>query len=235
MTGTQASRQRSPSGPPWVSFLPAWLCFGILAAVQIHPSSRAWAAPGTLAPRRYYRIESDRSRVTIETRTRSLLSQAMRSHLLAARDFKGQVSLVPGALDTIVADFTVRADSLTITDEMSETSRRDVDRAIKKALEASRYPLISFHASGSRATAVRPDQYNVAASGTLDLHGVQRPLTVSAQVSLDGDSLRIRGAVTLRQTDYGLAPLSTGREAMNVEDEVALTFTLVATAAPGRR
>jgi polyisoprenoid-binding protein YceI len=204
----------------------------ILAAVQTAPSSAAWAAPGTLAPRRYYRIEQDRSRVTIETRTRSLLSQAMRSHVLAARDFRGQVSLVPGAPETIVADFTVRADSLTITDEMSETSRRDVDRAIKKALEASRFPLIAFHASASRATAVRPDDYDVAASGTLDLHGVQRPLTVPAQVSSEGDALHIRGSITLRQTDYGLAPVSTGKEAMNVTDEVVLTFTLVATAAP---
>jgi len=196
--------------------------------------SPARAEPGALSSRRDYRIDRARSRVTVETHTTSLLSFSTHGHLLAARDFRGQISLVPGVMETTVVDFNVRADSLTILDEMSEPSRRDIDQAIRSALDASRFPRIVFHSSKATASPVGPDIHDVTASGTLELHGVRRPLTLSAQVTLDGDTLRVRGACTLRQSDYGLIPFSLGQGTIKVEDDVTLTFDLVATAPPQR-
>jgi len=205
-----------------------------LGALSTGPSSVGNADAGTLTSRRYYRIDRGRSRVTVETRTTTLLSYSAHIHLLAARDFRGQVSLVPGAMETTVVDFNVRADSLTILDQMSEPGRRDVDMAIRRALETGKFPRIVFHSSSATADPVGPDVYDVTASGALDLHGVRRPLTLAAQVSVDGDTLRIRGACTLRQTDYGLVPFSLGHGTITVADEATLTFDLVATAAPAR-
>jgi len=171
--------------------------------------------------------------VTIETHSSTLLSSSARSHLLRAGDFRGQVSLVPQMMETTVVDFTVRADSLTILDEMSEPSRRDIDLAVRKVLDSARYPRIVFRSTAASAKPIGPNLYEVAASGTLELHGVRRPLTVSAQVSVEQDLLRIRGRCTLRQTDYGLVPFSLGKGAINVADDVTLTFELVATMGPG--
>ena len=216
-------------------FAATWICLGLsMVGLPLHPPALARAEAGALSSRRHYRVDRARSRITIETRSSSLLTSATRVHLLAAREFQGQVSLIPGMMETTVVDFAARADSLTILDEMSEPSRRDIDLAIRRVLDATRYPHIAFHSSKASADPIGPDVYDVAASGMLDLHGVRRPLTVSAQVSTQGDVLRIRGACTLRQTDYGLVPFSLGKGAINVEDDVTLTFDLVATAAPGR-
>src|SRR5205085_9396932 len=114
---------------------------------------------------------------------------------------------------------------------MSEPSRRDIDLAIRRVLDATRHPRIAFQSSNAAAQGIGPNVYDVAASGTLELHGVRRPVTVSAQVSTEGDALRIRGACTLRQTDYGLVPFSLGKGSITVADEVTLTFALVAVAA----
>lgn len=205
-----------------------------LVAFHAHRSPPARADAGTLSARRSYRIDPQRSRITVETQSTSLLSSSPHKHLLAARDFRGQASLVPGIMETTVVDFSVRADSLTILDDMSEPSRRDIDLAIRRTLEADRFPRIAFHSSTATADLVGPDAYAVAASGTLDLHGVRRALTVSGQVEVDGDTLRIRGACTLRQTDYGLVPFSMGKGAITVADDVTLTFELVAVAPAAR-
>jgi len=201
-----------------------------LVATPVEAFAPVRARPSTLSTRRDYRIDRARSRVTVETHSTSLLSYSARTQLLAARDFRGQVSLVTGMLETTVVDFTVRADSLTILDQMSEASRRDIDLAIHRSLDAARFPRIVFHSSNATADAVGPDIHDVAAAGTLDLHGVRRPLTVAAQVSLEGDILRIRGACTLRQTDHGLVPFTLGNGTINVADDVTLTFDLVAIA-----
>ena len=210
-----------------------WICIGLsLPSVRIDGPSLAQAQAGTLSSRRSYRIDRDRSRVTVETHTGSLLSYSAHSHRLGARDFRGQVSLVPGAMETTVVDFIVRADSLTILDEMSEPSRRDVDLAIRRTLEARRHPQIVFHSRTAATELVGPDIHHVKVSGALELHGVRRPLDVSAQVFVEGDSLRIQGACTLRQTDYGLVPFSLGDGTITVADEVTLAFDLIATAPP---
>jgi polyisoprenoid-binding protein YceI len=207
-----------------------WICLGAsLLAARGDLCAPVRAEQGTLSSRRDYRIDRGRSRVTVETHSTSLLSSSTHRHLLAARDFRGQVSLVPEAMDTTVVDFNVRADSLSILDDMSEPSRHDIDLAIRRTLEASRFPRIVFHSSKATAGPLGSDIHDVTATGTLELHGVRRPLTLSAQVGLDGDTLRIRGTCTLRQTDYGLVPFSLGQGTIKVEDDVTLTFDLVAT------
>jgi len=219
--------RRVSSGRSWATCMCVLLS---VAAIQADQSTPARAQAGTLAARRSYRIDHDRSRITVETRSTGLLSYSAHRHLLSAREFRGQVSLVPGMLETTVVDFSVRADSLTILDDMSEPSRRDIDLAIRRTLEADRFPRIVFHSSYARADLVGPDIYEVAASGTLDLHGVRRALTVSGQLAVDGGTVHIHGTCTLRQTDYGLVPFSTGKGTLNVADDVTLTFDLVATA-----
>jgi len=215
-------------------FLSTWVCLGLSLLVTQAPLwSRAGAEPTPAAARRLYRIDRGRSRVTIETHSSTLLSDSTRTHLLGARDFRGELSMVPDMLETTAVDFTVRADSLGILDQMSDPSRRDIDLAIRKVLDSARYPRIVFHSSAGSAKRIGPEVYDVAASGTLELHGVRRPLTVSAQVAVEHDALRIRGKCPVRQTDYGMVPFSLGKGAINVADEVTLTFDLVATTAPG--
>ncbi|MBY4211679.1 YceI family protein [Rhodococcus fascians] len=88
-----------------------------------------------------------------------------------------------------------------------------------KTFDANRYPTIRFRseeitgiASGFRLT------------GTVEIHGVSREITVDVDVTDSGDRWQIGSETTVRQTDYEITPYSQMFGAMKVADEVTVTF-----------
>jgi polyisoprenoid-binding protein YceI len=55
-----------------------------------------------------------------------------------------------------------------------------------------------------------------------------QPLTLQANVNVLGTLLRIGGDFTLRQSDYGIKPVSFAAGALRLKDELKFTFDLVA-------
>ncbi len=76
-------------------------------------------------------------------------------------------------------------------------------------------------------TAQRAGVWNLEASGDLDLHGVTRRIRLPLQMQMSGDSLTATGATVLRQSDFGIKPLSVA-DVVKVKDEVAVAFRIVA-------
>jgi polyisoprenoid-binding protein YceI len=68
----------------------------------------------------------------------------------------------------------------------------------------------------------------VALSGELTLHGVTKSVPVSARVVINGSSVRATGDVSVRQSDYEIAPVSAAGGGIKLKDEVKLTFDIVA-------
>jgi polyisoprenoid-binding protein YceI len=68
----------------------------------------------------------------------------------------------------------------------------------------------------------------VALNGELTLHGVTRPMPVSARVVIQSDSLRASGEFTVRQSEYDIAQVSAAGGAIRVKDELKCTFEIVA-------
>jgi polyisoprenoid-binding protein YceI len=90
-------------------------------------------------------------------------------------------------------------------------------------LDADAHPRIQVR---SVALAGAPPALDVLAAITL--RGVTRRIEVPVTVSLDPQQLRVHGAFTLRQTDFGITPFSVALGAITVEDEVQVSFDLVA-------
>jgi polyisoprenoid-binding protein YceI len=65
-------------------------------------------------------------------------------------------------------------------------------------------------------------------NGELTLHGVSRPLTVPARVTINGDILKASGTFSLLQTDYDIQLVSVAGGALKVKDEVKFSFDIVA-------
>jgi polyisoprenoid-binding protein YceI len=63
--------------------------------------------------------------------------------------------------------------------------------------------------------------------GTLTLHGVTKPITVA--VKRNGDAYI--GHATLRQTDFGITPISAAAGTVKVKNELEIDFHIV-TATP---
>jgi len=64
-------------------------------------------------------------------------------------------------------------------------------------------------------------------SGTLTLHGVSRAIAVHLLADLGGDQLVAKGTVTLKQTAFGIKPISVGG-VVKVKDEVQIELRLIA-------
>ena len=64
--------------------------------------------------------------------------------------------------------------------------------------------------------------------GTLTLRGQTQSQPVSAQVALQGDTLRANGEFALLQSKYGIKPISFAGGTLKLKDELKFSFDIVA-------
>ena len=93
----------------------------------------------------------------------------------------------------------------------------------ERGLDAAKYPSVSVSGRVTEA-----DGANVKLTLALNIHGIKQSQSVPTTVSLAGGQMRIRGALKLNQTDYGITPFSVMLGALTVLDEVAVEFDLAA-------
>jgi polyisoprenoid-binding protein YceI len=104
---------------------------------------------------------------------------------------------------------------------VSDSERNDIDHTMKseKVLDPARFPEISFS-----STSVEPaGQNRFLVRGDLTLHGVTRP--VELQVSSSQN--HYTGKVSLKQTEFGIAPVKIAGGAVRVKDVIEIEFDIV--------
>ena len=89
-----------------------------------------------------------------------------------------------------------------------------------EVLDADRFPEIRF--DSETADRAAPGKWLV--HGRLTLHGQSRPLAVSV-IRAQG---HYKGSVTLKQTDFGITPISVAGGVVKVKDELTIEFDIVA-------
>jgi polyisoprenoid-binding protein YceI len=90
-------------------------------------------------------------------------------------------------------------------------------------LDAARYPFARV-----RVTDVTGAGDERVATVAITLHGVTRDLRIPLRMLASADEIDVSGAVTLRQTDFGIVPLSVLGGAIQVEDAIDLRFRILA-------
>jgi len=88
-----------------------------------------------------------------------------------------------------------------------------------KVLQSDGYPLISFHSSKIEKTGV--DHWLV--SGDLTLHGQSRPIMAEVRYAKG----TYAGRSTIKQTDFGINPVSFGGGVVKVKDQLEIHFVVV--------
>ncbi len=117
-------------------------------------------------------------------------------------------------------EFRVDAAKLKVLDpDASEDDRVKVQRKMETdVLDVARFPEIRFQSS-----IVEPKgagRWEV--QGNLTLHGTTQALLIRV-AQFPGE---YRGAVTIRQSDYGITPISIGGGAVKVKNEVRIEFAI---------
>lgn len=159
-----------------------------------------------------------------------LLSAFGHDPRIAIRDFQGDVDFTPGSatLDDARLQLRIRADSLKVTDDISEKDRDEIEhRMYAEVLETERFPDIVYdclRVTGSGSL----DRYWVGLNGEVTLRGVTRMLLVNARLNVNGNSLRASGEFSMKQSDFGIPPVTAAGGTIKLKDELKCMFDIVA-------
>jgi polyisoprenoid-binding protein YceI len=160
-------------------------------------------------------IDETHSTVTVHVYKSGFLSAFGHNHEIQAPIQSGEVN----ESDTPSVDLRVDARKLRVLDpEASEETRAQIQDTMRgsQVLDVVHYPEIRFQSTAVEAKG----QGHWIVHGNLTLHGKDHP--IAAEVTLKGD--RYRGSASLKQTDFGITPVTVAGGAVKVKDEVKIEF-----------
>jgi polyisoprenoid-binding protein YceI len=184
-----------------VVVLGAWFCLAPLAAASSDARE----------------IDSAHSTITVRVYKSGFLSAFGHNHEIQAPIQSGEVK-ESGDLSVVLR---VDAHKLRVLDpEASESTRAQIQETMlgPQVLDADRFPEIRF-----QSTEIEPRGLeHWIVHGNLTLHGRERP--VSFEVVLKEN--HYRGSVPLKQTDFGMTPVTVAGGTVKVKDELKVEFEI---------
>jgi hypothetical protein len=174
---------------------------------------------GTLLMAQERAIDTQRSTIAIHVGKSGLLSAAAHDHTINAPISSGSLQESPAphiAFLVQAAAMMVRQDPK-VDAKTQATIQLDME---EMTLEVKRFPEINFRSTHIEKTG--DGQWKV--EGDLSLHGVTK--SVSLNVKQSGDSW-VTHAV-LKQSDFGIKPISVAGGMVKVKDEIQIDFQIFA-------
>ena len=176
-----------------------------------------------------YRMDPGHSRFTVQAFAGGLLSFLGHSPTFAVGDFAGELCWEPDRPEGAGLVVTVRADSLELIDNVRPADREDIEgRMRREVLEAAAYPDIRFQAAEITTTAAGGNRHRLRISGMLSLHGVTNRHGIEAELLLYNDGVRLGGEFPLRLADYRIRPVTALGGAIQLRDQLRVSFDIVA-------
>lgn len=163
------------------------------------------------------------SAITVRVFKSGLFSGFAHNHVVVAPI--AQVAVDPGRM---TAEITVVTKEMKVTDpDVSQKDRTEIQTTMlgPTVLDVAKFPEIHF--KSSRIEQTSPQHYRVM--GTLDLHGASKEIVFE----VTGGPEHYHGATKLKQTEFGMKPISMGGGSIKVKDELELEFD-VYSAAPAK-
>jgi polyisoprenoid-binding protein YceI len=157
-----------------------------------------------------------------------VLSAFAHSPRIAVGKFEGEAEFKSNgaAIADAVLRVTVRADSLAVIDSISDKDRNEIHRQMYgEVLEVGAFPEITYECSQVSANGAG-GRYWATLNGQLTLHGTTQPLPITARVVLSADTLRASGEFVIRQSSYGIAPVTAAAGAIKLKDDLKGTFDI---------
>ena len=161
-------------------------------------------------------IDVQRSGITIHVGKAGLLSAAGHDHTISAPISSGTIRESPPHVE-----FTVQTAKMTVQPDpkVDAKTQAEIQKDLEEmTLETKKFPELTFRSS--RVDKVADGQWKV--EGDLSLHGVTKP--VSLTVKRTGDSYTAH--TVLKQTDFGIKPISVAGGTIKVKNEVEIDFLI---------
>lgn len=169
------------------------------------------------------------SHVVILVGKAGLLSFASHAHEVVAPGVSGRVTFDPADWQRASVTLEFAASAMQVTGKGEPAADvPEVQRVMlgARVLDTGRYPTISFRSSRVTVTAPTATSAIVLIEGDMTLHGTTRPMSVRAAVTLDAGGVTARGNFSLKQTDFGMVPVTAAGGTIRVKDELDIRFVL---------
>jgi hypothetical protein len=163
-------------------------------------------------------IDTGQSTLTIYVYKSGLFSAFADDHVVDAPVASGSLSEAA----PLAVSLEVEASALKVRDpKLSASKRAEVQARMAgpEVLDTMRFPTIGF--ASSAIAAAGTDRWTV--SGRLTIHGQSRDIMFPV-VRANG---RYKGTVTVKQSDYGIMPISIAGGSVKVKDEIKIEFDVV--------
>jgi polyisoprenoid-binding protein YceI len=187
-----------------------------------------------LAAGRTFSIDPKASSVQAHVGKTGIGSFAGHDHQVLAPSLQGDVNADFDDLSRSTVELLVNARGMTVSEEGEpKGDAPKVQQAMRgpNVLNVARFPLIRFRSREVTGKKISPTSYELRIQGELSLHGMVKPIVVPLKAELQGDTLTAVGKISLKQSEYGIKPTAAAGGLVQVEDEVPVTFRIVARAA----
>jgi polyisoprenoid-binding protein YceI len=96
----------------------------------------------------------------------------------------------------------------------------------EQVLDVKKYPTIVFESTNITGKGA-PPALDLTVAGRMTIHGVTRAVTAPVAIRIDGKALTADGKFAIKQSDFGIKPISIGG-VVKVKDEITIAFTILA-------
>ena len=175
----------------------------VLPAVPVFPQARP--------------LDTARSSITIRVGRTGVFSFAGDNHLVRAPLASGSVNEAGKHIEFKVQSKSLRVeDPGTAADKKAQIQERMLGPDV---LDSEHFPVIQF-----RSTSISGAPADLRAAGDLTLRGQTRPIEAKVQQIGKG---HWRGTATLKQSAFGIKPISIAGGTVKVKDEVKIEFEIL--------
>jgi len=206
----------------------AVLLTACLAFSQKKPAAGKAAAHKTAPNSASGGIDVEHSSITVHVSRGGVFGFTGDNHEVNAPISKGKLDEAAGSIE-----FEIETANMKVLDpKMDPAKRAQVQEKMvgPEVLDVAHYPFIEF--ASTSVTPGAPGHWTVA--GNLKLHGTMRPVTLTVTEpanEISGNSKpkvrHYQGTTKLKQTTFGIKPISIAGGTVTVRDELKIDFDIV--------
>ncbi|MGH9743214.1 MAG: YceI family protein [Candidatus Acidiferrum sp.] len=181
-----------------------------------------------LAPVKFV-VDASASQFSVQAFATGLLSSFGHNPRIAIGDYDGDIHFLPGTYEQAAVRVNVRTAAMEVLDEMKNDDRKKLEKLMYgEVLSVERFATAAFESQKIAVQKLNDDLLTAHVTGDLSFHGASQNLSFEARVTTMENMLRISGGFSLRQSDYGIKPVSFAGGALRLKDELKFSFELVA-------
>jgi polyisoprenoid-binding protein YceI len=178
-----------------------------------------------------FHVEPAKSLFTLDVgKTGLFSSMAGHAHVVETRAIEGTVEFDAQAIAK--SSVRVRIDAASLRVAAKGEPPDDVPKVqemmlSERVLDVHRYPAIVFESTSVAPATGAREPLTLSVTGKLTLHNVTKTITVPVTVRVEGETLTAKGETTIKQTDFGISPVSVAG-VVKVRDAVGISFSIAA-------